>query len=84
VLDLSTHGFGAEIDADLEPGTVVWLKLPDLEPVSSKVVWVDGNRAGFEFATPLHPKTLELLVAAGKKPLRRGHFGRQPATSAPG
>jgi hypothetical protein len=83
VLDLSIYGFGAEVDADLVAGTIVWLKLPDLEPLSSNVVWVDGNKAGFEFTTPLHPKTLELLIAAGKKPLRKGHFGPQPPAPGP-
>ena len=77
VLDLSTHGFSAQGSFALEPGAFVWLKLPGLEPQNCRVVWVEESKAGFEFVTPLHPATIELLVEANRKPLRRGHFGRQ-------
>ena len=77
VLNLSTSGFAAQGTFALEPGAFVWLKLPGLEPQNSRVVWVEEGKAGFEFATPLHPGTIELLVQANRKPLRRGHFGPQ-------
>ena len=77
VLNLSTHGFAAQGEFALEPGAHVWLKLPGLEPQNSRVAWVEAGKAGFEFATPLHPATIELLIEANRKPLRRGHFGRQ-------
>ncbi len=77
VIDLSTDGFKAETDLVLEPGATVWLKLPGLEPQNSRVVWAEGGRTGFQFATPLHAATLELLIAAGRKPVARGHFGPQ-------
>lgn len=77
VLNLSTHGFAAQGTFALEPGAYVWLKLPGLEPQNSRVVWVEADKAGFEFATPLHPATIELLVETHRKPLRRGHFGAQ-------
>src|SRR5688500_12420158 len=73
VQDLSIKGFMARVDVDLEPGNSVWLKLPGLEPQNSRVVWCEEGRAGFEFATPLHPATLELLVSAGRKPIPKGH-----------
>lgn len=77
VLNLSTNGLAVQGSVALEPGAHVWLKLPGLEPQNSRVVWVEGDRAGFEFATPLHPATIELLVQSNRKPLRRGHFGPQ-------
>lgn len=75
VTNLSVTGFGAETEAPLEPGAQVWLKLPGLEPVSSTVVWVDGNMAGFEFVTPLHPATLDTVTAAGRTAPVKRHFG---------
>ncbi|HYJ31317.1 MAG TPA: PilZ domain-containing protein [Allosphingosinicella sp.] len=76
VVDLSVTGFGAETDATLEPGAIVWLKLPGLEPTNCRVVWVDGRNAGFEFLCPLHPATLDTITAAGRTttPIKR-HFG---------
>ncbi len=77
VLNLSTNGFMAQGEMGLEPGSWMWLKLPGLEPQNSRVVWVEGDKAGFEFAAPLHPATIELLVTASRKPIPRGHFGPQ-------
>ena len=75
VQDLSIKGFMALTEMPLEPGSHVWLKLPGLEPQSSRVVWQEDGKAGFEFATPLHPATLELLVAGNRRPIPKGHFG---------
>lgn len=74
VLNLSVTGFAAETDAPLEPGGHVWLKLPGLEPANSRVVWVEGRKAGFEFVSPLHPATLDTITAAARTPVKR-HFG---------
>jgi hypothetical protein len=79
VQDLSTKGFMARTDMALETGSQVWLKLPGLEPQNSRVVWYNDGKAGFEFTTPLHPATLELIVTASRKPIPRGHFGPQGA-----
>jgi hypothetical protein len=75
VLNLSATGFAAESDAALEMGAQIWLKLPGLEPTASRVVWVDGRKAGFEFVTPLHPATLETVTSAARKPPVKRHFG---------
>lgn len=75
VTDLSVTGFGAETDAALEVGAHVWLKLPGLEPTNSRVVWVEGRKAGFEFTTPLHPATLDLVTATERRPPVKRHFG---------
>ena len=77
VINLSTDGFMAQGAISLEAGSHVWLKLPGLEPQNSKVVWVEDDKAGFEFANPLHPATLELLVSTGRKAVPKGHFGPQ-------
>ena len=77
VQNLSTTGFMAQGEIGLESGSYAWLKLPGLEAQNCRVVWVKEGKAGFEFATPLHPATLELVAAAGRTPIRRGHFGPQ-------
>jgi hypothetical protein len=75
VVNLSTTGFAADTKAVLEVGAHVWLKLPGLEPTNSRVVWIDGEKAGFEFVTPLHSATLDLVLAASRKPMVKRHFG---------
>lgn len=78
IRDLSVKGFSALTEMPLEAGTFVWLKLPGLEPQNCRVVWIKDGKAGFEFSTPLHPATLELLVSAGRRVIPKGHFGVQP------
>jgi hypothetical protein len=75
VLDLSVDGFRAASSLALEVGVPVWLKLPGLEPHKCFVVWVDGEKAGFKFVTPLHQVDLDQLVESARKPIPRGHFG---------
>jgi hypothetical protein len=78
VMDLSIDGFMAQGDIAIEPGAFAWLKLAGLEPQNSRLVWAEGDKAGFEFTTPLHPATLEMVVTIGNKSaVRRGHFGSQ-------
>ena len=77
IINLSTNGFMAQGDVTYEPGACVWLKLTGLEPQNCRVVWVEDGKAGFEFANPLHPGTLELVVASSRKAIPKGHFGPQ-------
>ena len=77
VRDLSVGGFMAETNLVLEPGAIVWLKLPGLEPQNSRVAWAEDGKIGCEFATPLHPLTLEMLITTNRKPALKGHFGPQ-------
>ena len=77
VVNLSTDGYMAETSLAVEPGTSVWLKLPGLEPQNSRCVWVEDGKAGFQFATPLHPLTVEMLAEVNRKAPVRGHFGPQ-------
>ena len=77
LMNLSTDGFMAQGELNLEPGATVWLKLAGLEPQNSRVVWIEDGKAGFEFTSPLHPATVELVVATGRKAVPKGHFGPQ-------
>lgn len=62
ILDLSTHGFRAATHLELAAGTDVWLKLPGLESLHGHVVWMRGHMLGCEFARPLHPAVLQMVV----------------------
>lgn len=62
VLDLSTTGFRATTHLQLMEGSDVWLKMPGLESLHARVVWVRGHLIGCEFVRPLHPAVMAMLV----------------------
>jgi hypothetical protein len=62
ILDLSITGFRAATHLELERGTDLWLKLPGLESLHSRVVWMKGHLLGCEFVRPLHPAVLDMIV----------------------
>ena len=62
VLDLSVTGFRAATHLELMPGSDIWLKLPGLESLHSRVVWMQGHLLGCEFVRPLHPAVLDMIV----------------------
>ena len=75
VLNLSVDGFMAATEMPIEVDHQLWLKLPGLEAKKCRAVWTEEGKAGFQFTTPLHTGELEQLVATGRKPIPRGHFG---------
>lgn len=64
IVDLSTTGFRAATHLSLMPGSDVWLKLPGLETLHARVVWMRGHLLGCQFARPLHPAVLAMVVRA--------------------
>lgn len=74
ILNLSTDGFMAR-GVRIEVGTYVWLRVTGLEPQSCRAIWNEEDKAGFEFTTPLHGATVELLILNNRKPLPKNHFG---------
>jgi hypothetical protein len=80
VLNLSSEGFMATSDLPVETGHAVYLKLPGREAQKSVVVWVEGNKAGFQFVSPMHPGEIEQLVVAERKAIPRNHFGPRAFT----
>ena len=77
VMNLSTDGFMAVAEIELDVGACVWLKLPGLEPQNSRVAWTEDGRTGFQFASPLHPATLDMIIQGNRKSLPKRHFGPQ-------
>jgi hypothetical protein len=64
ILDLSTHGFRAATHLNLMVGSDIWLKLPGLESLHGRVVWMRGHLMGCEFVRPLHPAVMDMVVRA--------------------
>ena len=62
VVDLSVTGFRAATHLELMAGADIWLKLPGLESLHSRVVWAQGHWLGCEFVRPLHPAVLDMIV----------------------
>lgn len=59
VSDLSTDGFRCETHFRVSPNTIVWLTIPGLAPLESRVVWANGNAYGCSFIHPLHVAVME-------------------------
>lgn len=75
ILNLSTDGFMARGAGQVDIGTYVWLRVTGLEPQSCKVIWNEDDKAGFEFTTPLHGATVELIILNNRKPPPKNYFG---------
>ena len=65
VTDLSVNGCRFETREPLAAERFVWLKLPGLEALYSRVAWASESEAGCEFDQPLHPAVVDRLVRAG-------------------
>lgn len=62
IVDLSTTGFRAATHLTMMEGADVWLKLPGLESLHARVVWMRGHLMGCEFVRPLHPAVLDMVA----------------------
>ena len=67
VIDLSVTGFRAATHLELADGTDLWLKLPGLESLHARVVWMNGHLLGCEFVRPLHPAVLDMIVRSAPR-----------------
>lgn len=59
VSDLSTDGFRCETHYRVAPNAIVWLTIPGLAPLESRVVWSNGKAYGCAFTQPLHVAVME-------------------------
>lgn len=59
VSDLSTDGFRCETHYRVALESIVWLTIPGLAPLESRVVWASGQAYGCAFTQPLHVAVLE-------------------------
>jgi PilZ domain len=65
LVNISSNGFMAETNADLEAGMRVWLTLPGLKRVNALIIWTNNGRLGGQFAEPIDP--LKVLHSFGKQ-----------------
>lgn len=62
VNNLSATGARIAVAQLLRTDDQIYLKLPGLEAIEARVVWVNSFEAGCEFVRPLHPATFEAVV----------------------
>lgn len=66
VLDISATGIRIRTLNPLRMGSTFWVKVPPIEPLEIRVVWVEGFVAGCRFAQPLHRSVFKMVVEAIK------------------
>jgi hypothetical protein len=62
VLDLSRHGCKIEFADRPNLEETVWLRFSGLESILGITCWVENNRAGIEFESPMHSAVFESLL----------------------
>lgn len=60
--DLSPGGCRVELSYEPRMGETVWIALPGIESIESKICWNDGFTAGVAFTKPLYPSVFELIA----------------------
>ena len=71
LINISTHGFMAETDAEIAAGARIWLSLPGLRRLNALVKWTKGGRLGGEFAEPIN--VLEVFQSVGLELTRQAN-----------
>ena len=60
--DISSGGCRVEMLEPSEIGDPVIARLPQLEPLGSRVCWAEGTTTGMQFLTTIHPAVFDLLL----------------------
>lgn len=66
VADLSTSGCSFEPAGCVQPGQTIFVRLPGLESLSARVIWMGVGRASCKFDRPLHAAVAARLVGASQ------------------
>lgn len=61
ILDFSPEGCRIEIPIYVDEGDSIFISLPGLETIESKVRWKKDWEVGVEFLRPLYPAVFELI-----------------------
>ena len=67
VADMSSTGFRFNTAYNLKVGACVWLTVPGLEALESKVVWRESFNYGCAFVAPLHTAVFDHVVKQFRK-----------------
>lgn len=62
VLDISESGARIRTLSPLREGSVIWLRLPQLEAIQANIVWTRQFESGCEFVRALHPAVFETIA----------------------
>ena len=68
--DISNGGCRVEMLEPSEVGDPVITRLPQLEPLGSRVCWAEGTTTGVQFLTTIHPAVFEMLLSRLSSPQR--------------
>ena len=68
IYDISVHGCKVEFVDRPKLDEIVWVKVEGLEALEATICWVKGHSAGVEFARPIHPAVLQLLLSRLETP----------------
>lgn len=49
IVNISAHGFMVQGDVDLTRGERVVVRLPQIGRIEAHLIWISGERAGFQF-----------------------------------
>jgi hypothetical protein len=67
LLDVSAVGCKVDLPERVTAGETVWVTLPGLQPIETRVAWARDWIAGLQFETPLYPAVFEALVERLRK-----------------
>ncbi len=70
IADISTIGCRAETASVFHTGTQLWLKLPGLDAILTRVAWTSNVHIGCEFLQPLHVAVFDRMVAIARSQAR--------------
>lgn len=63
VSNISIAGFMATSYAPVDVGSLIWLSIPGFGALAARVIWVEADRVGCQFETPISPDLLVRIVA---------------------
>ena len=79
IKDLSERGFRASVDAPVDEGSTVMVRLPGMQTVRARVVWSSGPEIGCSFEAELTSAAIDQVLGrntvARRMGLRREVFG---------
>jgi hypothetical protein len=61
--DLTPHGCRIAPPEYVGTGELVWVQLPSLQSLLSRVKWTSGWQSGVEFDRPMHPAVFDMMAA---------------------
>ena len=62
IINVSATGFMLDDEIDLSRGERVLLRLPEIGRIEAHVIWISGDRTGFQFERIIRPDMFEAMV----------------------